>query len=132
MTKLLMPLLLLLSACVCTQGRKACCEPAASPFVGTWEETWTGRPGCKDTIRITRARGGLQVTGADCNDGTAYEISEVRADDKTLSFKLFVPLTGYSLRYVLKPGVPGILLGEVSGSASARVTWHQIDAGAGD
>jgi hypothetical protein len=94
-------------------------------FAGEWLEDWPNRGTCSDRVEVRLSGRGVEVSGADCTDGKAYEYSNARIEGGTLKFTLLVPETNRVLNYALEAVEEGKLVGEVDGGAEATVTWRR-------
>jgi hypothetical protein len=101
-------------------------EKADVAIAGTWEEEFEGRSGCSDSVTIRGPRRALVMDGRDCNDAAHYEFSDVKYDGTTLWFTLTVPETRYVLRYSMRRGPDGTMVGQAQIGGSGPEETHTI------
>lgn len=53
--------------------------------------------------------GGLVVSGVDCEDGEAFEISDIVVDENGLMFTVRMPSTGHVVRHSMFMGDDGVV-----------------------
>lgn len=95
--------------------------------VGTWREYWQDREGCHDVMKIDIVGRQLALSGADCNTGEAYTISQAGYDGEALVFTLTTPSTGFSHQYTLNPRPDGSLQGDAVGQGKLNpISWQRL------
>lgn len=95
--------------------------------VGTWQEYWKGREGCRDVMKIDIVGRQLALSGADCNTGEAYQISQAGFDGEALVFTLTAPRSGFTHQYTLSPRPDGSLQGDAVGQGKLNpISWHRL------